>query len=365
MNTTVQTLHVAFGPRGYDIQIQAGLLARCAAHITAHKALLVVTDETVAQHHLPTLMTSLEGVVPIILPSGEQTKSFAHLERLCAAILEAKPTRETMILAVGGGVVGDLAGLAASLVLRGLPLIHVPTTLLAQVDSAIGGKTAINTSHGKNLLGTFYQPQKVLIDPLVLKTLPLRAFRSGYAEVVKYAFIKDVEFFQWLEAHHKAVFAQESAALLHAITRSCQIKAAVVAADEREQTERAVLNLGHTFGHALEGATGFSERLTHGEAVALGMVLAFELAAARQRCSAQEVARVRAHLRAVGLPTRLQDLPGTVPSAQTLVEFMSRDKKRTQDGIRLVLPRGIGAVSLEAGDPHTLIQFLEDQKDAA
>src|SRR5262252_6048262 len=272
-------LRVELGPRSYDILIGSGLIAEAGRHLKpllAEPRVFVVTDEHVARHYLAMLQASLEaaGLSPnaVILPAGERTKDFRHLAELSERLLAQRLERKSTLLALGGGVIGDLAGFAASVLLRGLDFVHIPTTLLAQVDSSVGGKTGINTPQGKNLVGSFHQPLLVIADTAVLDTLPPRQFRAGYAEVAKYGVLGDAAFFGWLEANHTDLF-KGGAAREHAIATSCRAKAAIVSRDERETGERALLNLGHTFGHALEAATGFSDRLFHGEGVSIGMVL--------------------------------------------------------------------------------------------
>jgi 3-dehydroquinate synthase len=361
---------VALGERAYDIVIGrqqiATLGARSAALKPGAKA-AIVTDDTVAGLHLAAVEAALAagGVAAsrVIVEAGENTKSFAGFERVCEALIAARVERGDLVLALGGGVVGDLAGFAAATVRRGLDYIQVPTTLLAQVDSAVGGKTAINSRHGKNLIGAFYQPVLVVADTAVLDTLPARQFRAGYAEVVKYGLLGDAGFFAWLEANAKEVFAG-GAAREHAIATSCRMKAAIVARDERETGDRALLNLGHTFGHALEAAAGFSDRLLHGEAVALGMALAAEFSARLGSLAPEAVARVTRHLAATGLPVRLADVPGALPEADRLIELMSQDKKVRRGKLTFVLLRDIGAAYISNDvDPALLRAFLVEKLD--
>src|SRR5438477_5762615 len=309
-------VNVALGARGYDIAIGRGLLAELGARIAKLRpgaAAAIVSDETVARHHLAAAETALSGAgiraARVVVPAGEGSKTWRVIERICKTILAARIERNDLIIALGGGVVGDLAGLAAALVRRGLEVVQVPTTLLAQVDSALGGKTAINSRHGKNLIGVFHQPSLVVADTALLDTLALRAFRAGYAEVVKCGLINDAGFFAWLEANWREVFARAHARE-HAIATSCRAKAAIIVRDERETGERALLNLGHTFGHAFEAAAGFSDRLLHGEAVAIGMACAFEFSARLGLMPRAEAERVVRHLAAVGLPTRADQVPG-------------------------------------------------------
>src|SRR5437899_250226 len=303
-------LRVELGTRSYDILIGAGLIADAGRHIRplADRA-LIVTDANVASLHLPTLQAALEraGIAQhtIRLPAGEQTKDFAYLARLSEEILSHRIERGSLLIALGGGVIGDITGFAASILLRGIDFVQIPTTLLAQVDSSVGGKTGINTSQGKNLIGAFYQPRLVLADTDTLATLPRRELVAGYAEIVKYGLIRDAEFFAWLEAEGGSVCDLEPVALRRAVMTSCAMKAVIVASDEREEGDRALLNFGHTFGHALETETRFSARLLHGEAVGLGMVLAFDFAVRLGLVGAPESERVRRHLEGMGLPTQL------------------------------------------------------------
>jgi 3-dehydroquinate synthase len=348
--TTAQRIAVELGARSYDILVGSGLLGRAGpelARILRRPDAIIVTDRNVAgTAHLETLERSLDaaGIAhrAILLPPGEATKSMARLGRLLDRLFDLGIDRGTTIIAMGGGVVGDLAGFAAAVALRGIDCVQVPTTLLAQVDSAIGGKTGINTRHGKNLVGAFHQPRLVLADVAVLATLPPRELAAGYAEVVKYGLIDRPEFFEWLEAHGRAVLAGDPAAQQQAVVESCRAKAAVVAADEREGGARALLNLGHTFAHALESACGYGDQLLHGEAVAIGLVLAFDLSVRLGLCPAGDADRVRAHLRAVGLPTT----PGAIRAggfaAAALLGAMAHDKKAKAGRPRFVLTRGIG-----------------------
>ena len=352
--------HVALGERSYDILVGSGLIAEAGRHMTPvlrQKRVLVVTDATVAELHLAALERSLDeaGIAyeAIVLPPGEQTKDFEHLRTLVERLLELRVERGSTLVAFGGGVIGDLAGFAAAILLRGLDFVQIPTTLLAQVDSSVGGKTGINSRHGKNLVGCFHQPRLVLADMDVLSTLRKRELLAGYAEVVKYGLAGDLELFSWLEGNGTNVVEGDPAALRHAVLASCAAKAAVVAADEREAGTRALLNLGHTFGHALEAETGFSGEFLHGEAVAIGLVLAFELSARLDLCPAEDAARVRRHLAAVGLPTGLDAARGRTWSAQSLLAHMARDKKVRDGRIVFILARGIGRA------------FLSDEVDPA
>lgn len=361
-------LRVELGPRSYDILVAEGLLAEAGALIApllTRPRLVIVTDETVAGLHLPALKARLGEAglehLEIVLPPGERTKDFAHFERLLEALLDAGVERGDTVVAFGGGVVGDLTGLAASVLRRGIAYVQVPTTLLAQVDSAVGGKTGINTRHGKNLVGTFHQPRLVLADVGVLATLPRRELQAGYAEVVKYGLIDEAPFFAWLEENGEAVCAAQAPALRHAVLTSCAAKARVVAADERDADRRAVLNLGHTFAHALEAATGYDgDRLLHGEAVAIGLVLAFELSVRLGCCASEEARRVRRHLEAVGLPTSPKAVPGGEWRVDTLLDHMAQDKKVRSGKVTFVLARGIGQAFLSRDvAPEEIRRLLE------
>jgi 3-dehydroquinate synthase len=347
-------VQVALDERSYGIVIGRGLLTSLGARIQALRAgakIAIVTDETVARHHLAAAEAALTGagivVSSVKVPAGESSKSFRQFERVCDALLAAKIERGDLVVALGGGVVGDLAGFAASVIRRGVDYVQVPTTLLAQVDSSVGGKTAINARQGKNLVGAFYQPILVVADTALLDTLPEREFRAGYAEVVKYGLLGDAAFFEWLDATWRDVFAggnsSASFAREHAIAVSCRAKAAIVARDERETGDRMLLNLGHTFGHAFEAAAGFSDRLLHGEAVGLGMALAFEFSARRGLIEQAAADRVIAHLAAVGLPTHVRDVAGgNWPGIDTMMDLISQDKKVKRGQLTFILVRGIG-----------------------
>ena len=344
---------VALGARSYDIVIEQGALDRAADHLARYARggrLVVVTDTHVAAAQLPRLDASLRRanivIEPIILPAGEQTKSWRHLEELLDALLALEIERGDHVIALGGGVIGDLVGFASSILKRGCHFVQLPTTLLAQVDSSVGGKTAINARAGKNLIGSFYQPSLVLIDPSVLDSLPLRETRAGYAEVVKYGLIDDPDFFAWCEANADRLLAGDAEARTYAIERSVRAKAAIVADDERETTgRRALLNLGHTFGHALEADTGFSDTLLHGEGVAAGMALAFRYSARLSLCSASDAERVTAHLKAIGLPHDLASAHVKADGA-ALVAHMLHDKKMAAGTLPFLLARGIGQTFL-------------------
>jgi 3-dehydroquinate synthase len=362
---------VSLGARGYDIIIGRGLLASLGARIKTLRPgarVAIVTDEAVARHHLAAVQASLQSAgidaSAITVPAGEGSKNYATFEKVCEAIIAARIERGDLVVALGGGVIGDLAGFAAACVRRGVDFVQVPTTLLAQVDSSSGGKTGINSARGKNLVGAFHQPVLVVADTALLDTLPPRQFRAGYAEVVKYGLLADAAFFFWLEANWQDLVAG-GPAREHAIAVCCRGKAAIVARDERENGERMLLNLGHTFGHALEAGAGFSDRLLHGEAVALGIALAFEFSAARKLISPDDAARVRRHLAAVGLPTRIGDVPGGVPSAEHLMELIAQDKKVKRGQLTFILVRGIGKAFVENNvDPAEVRAFLAEMLDA-
>lgn len=346
---THTALSVDLGRRSYDIVIGDDVLARAGTLIRPHLArpwTAIVTDRNVAALHLEELRRSLAaaGLASdvVVLPPGEGSKRFAEFERLVEALLALRPERSDCLVAFGGGVVGDMAGFAASVLLRGIDFIQIPTTLLAQVDSSVGGKTGIDSVHGKNLVGSFHQPRLVLADSDVLKTLPKREMLAGYAEVAKYGIIGDAAFFAWLETDAARVVAGDAEAVARAVTVSCEAKARVVAADEREAGLRETLNFGHTFGHALEAESGFSDALLHGEAVAFGMVLAARLSVVLGHCPAKDADRVAAHLAAIGLPARFKSLPQYKWNAERLVEHMAHDKKVRDGRVGFVLTRGIG-----------------------
>jgi 3-dehydroquinate synthase len=344
------TIPVALGERSYQVLIGPGVMARAGELIKAHVGTdkcAIVTDANVARHHLAPLEMSL-GAAGLhagtaVLPPGETTKSFQALADLCERLLAMGLERRDGLVALGGGVIGDLAGFAASIVRRGLPLVQVPTTLLAQVDSSVGGKTAINTPQGKNLVGTFHQPRLVLADTDVLSTLPPRQLRAGYVEAAKYGLLGDAQYFAWLEQNAPAVCAGNAAALTHAIAIAVRGKAAIVARDETETGERMLLNLGHTFGHALEAWADFSDRLLHGEAIAIGICLAFRLSEALGHLGNNSVARVEAHFSGLGLPTSIAHVRGgEKPDAAALLGIMGQDKKVRGGQLTLILARGIG-----------------------
>jgi 3-dehydroquinate synthase len=351
--TTLDTIPVGLPGKQYEIIIGRDLLSdagqKIAAATSAQKC-AIITDETVAPHYLEKLTASCAAadiaVAPIVLRASESTKSFEHLEETLNALLDSEVERKDIVIALGGGVVGDLAGFAASVLRRGVRVVQIPTTLLSQVDSSVGGKTGINTRHGKNLIGTFHQPAMVLIDLDTLNTLPDREMRAGYAEIVKYGLIADADFFGWLEKNGRAVLARDPRALQHAVSVSCRAKAAIVARDERETSgARALLNLGHTFGHAIEAEAGYDGRALHGEAVSVGIVMALTLS---QSIGFSETQRVKTHLDSAGLPTSLADL-NVEATASDLYGHMAQDKKVEAGEITFVLSKAIGTAHTARG----------------
>jgi shikimate kinase/3-dehydroquinate synthase len=368
-STRPETVHVALGGRAYDILIGSGLLQTAGeriAQIAPGAGCAIITDRNVAALHLPSLEQSLakQGIrfTTIVVEPGEASKSISVFERVCEEILAARIERRDAIIALGGGVVGDLAGFAAASVRRGTRFVQIPTTLLAQVDSSVGGKTGINSPHGKNLIGAFYQPSLVLADVDALETLPGREFRAGYAEVVKYGLIADRRFFEWLEADAAAIFHSKPEQIC-AVAVSCCRKAAIVARDETEQGERALLNLGHTFGHAFERLTNYdSSRLVHGEGVAIGLACAARFSKRLGLCGEQDSQRIAHHLSSVGLPTRIRDIPGWQDDENAILEAMYQDKKVEQGALTFILLRGIGeafvAKSVAADEARA---FLRDE----
>jgi shikimate kinase / 3-dehydroquinate synthase len=367
--TDIREVAVALGARAYKIWIGEGLMANAGDYIAklapdAHCA--IVTDSNVAAAHLPTLADSLARAglrcSTIVVPPGESSKSYAQFAIVCDGLIAAHIERRDLVVALGGGVVGDLAGFAAASVRRGLRLVQIPTTLLAQVDSSVGGKTAINSPHGKNLVGAFHQPSLVLSDVAALDTLSPREFRAGYAETIKYGLIGDRAFFEWLEAHWRDVFAG-GPARLRAVATSCAAKAAVVAADETEQGERALLNLGHTFGHAFERLTGYDgARLVHGEAVAIGMACAYRFSRVLGYCTGQDSTRVENHLRAVGLPTQIKEIAGLNAGPEEILAAMRQDKKVERGRLTFILARGIGESFIAKDVSETAVRdFLSDE----
>lgn len=363
-----ETVHVDLPGRDYDVLIGTGLLGEAGVHIAPflkRSRVVVISDETVAALHLAALQGGLRahGIdsAAMTLPAGEATKSWPHLMACVDWLLDQKVERGDIVVALGGGVIGDLVGFAAAILRRGVRFVQMPTSLLAQVDSSVGGKTGINARHGKNLIGAFHQPTLVLADVDVLGTLTPRDFLAGYGEVVKYGLLGDAAFFDWLEGQGPALAAGDVPARIEAVRRSVQMKADIVSRDETEQGERALLNLGHTFCHALEAATGYSDRLFHGEGVAVGCALAFALSARLGLCSQEDPSRVRAHLRDMGMKTNLADIDGELPGPQALLELMGQDKKVVNGQLRFVLARGIGDAFV-TGDvpPEAVLDVLRD-----
>ena len=351
-----QTVRVALAGRAYDVAIGRGLIDEAGARIAALLArprLAVVMDETVRALHWPRLERALAGgglqTDAIVIPPGEAEKSFKRLEWMCEALLALGIERGDMLCAFGGGVVGDLAGFAAAILKRGVDFVQIPTTLLAQVDSSVGGKTAIDTARGKNLIGAFHQPRLVLADLGLLDTLPERELRCGYAEVLKYGLLGDAGFFDWLEAHGSEVLARQPAALGRAVARSVEMKADIVAEDEREAGARALLNLGHTFAHAVEAESGFGEAIKHGEAVAAGCALAFRFSARLGLCPPADAERAAGAVAAANLPARLAELPGQPFQAEALIGRMIQDKKAKGGRLTFILARGIGRAFVAEG----------------
>ena len=359
-----EVIDVSLGERAYQIHVGPGLVSGAGKFLQpmSRGVVPVVTDRAVAALHLDALSAALRSsgiaVHPIVIDGGETAKSFTGLERLISELLNSGVDRGGLIVALGGGVIGDLTGLAAGLLKRGIDFAQVPTTLLAQVDSSVGGKTAINTTQGKNLVGLFHQPKIVIADTDALKTLPRRELLAGYAEVVKYGALGDAEFFAWLETNADKALANETSAITYCVAHSCRLKAEIVARDERETGERALLNLGHTFGHALEAATGYSSRMLHGEGVAIGMTLAFKLSAQLGLSSNADVERLERHLKAVGLPARIADIPGSRPAPEELLAHMAHDKKVRDGRMSFVLVRGIGKAFVTSDVPVDSVRKL-------
>jgi 3-dehydroquinate synthase len=352
-------VHVDLPGRAYDIEIGPGVLEQAGTRIAAMGGrghICILTDENVAGLHLAQLRAALEGAgltsEALVLPPGESTKCWAQLERSVEWLLAQKVERGDVVVAFGGGVIGDLAGFAAAVLRRGVRFVQIPTSLLAQVDSSVGGKTGINSPIGKNLIGAFHQPSLVLADTGLLGTLTSRDFLAGYGEVVKYGLLGDAAFFDWLEADGPALARGDMAARVRAVTRSCQMKADIVQRDETEQGDRALLNLGHTFCHALEAAAGYSDRLLHGEGVAIGCALAFELSARMGLCSQEDPSRVRAHLRDMGMKVDIADIEGDMPDAEGLLDLMGQDKKVLDGTLRFILARGIGDAFITSDVPR-------------
>jgi len=364
----VDTVRVDLGARSYDVRIGAGLLARAGAEIAPllrRPRVAVLTESRVAEAHLDALGAGLAAAGVAMeahaLPPGEATKGWVGLEEAVEWLLDARVERRDVVVAFGGGVIGDLAGFAAAVLRRGVRFVQIPTTLLAQVDSSVGGKTGINTRHGKNLVGAFHQPALVLADIDVLGTLSPRDFLAGYGEVVKYGLLGDATFFDWLEENGPALAAGDAGLRQEAVRRSVEMKAAIVSRDETEEGERALLNLGHTFCHALEAATGYSDRLLHGEGVAIGCALAFDLSARMGLCSQEDPSRVRAHLRAMGMKSDLRDISGDLPGPDALIDLMGQDKKVVDGRLRFILAHGIGEAFVADGvEPDRVWALLRD-----
>jgi len=362
------TIHVPLGDRAYDVRVGPGLIASAGGAIAPYlrrPRVAIVTDANVAVAHLGALQSSLaaEGIasVALTLPPGEATKCWAELQRTVEWLLSQEVERRDVVLALGGGVIGDLVGFATAILRRGVRFVQVPTSLLAQVDSSVGGKTGINTAQGKNLVGAFHQPSLVLADIGALDTLPPRDLLAGYGEVVKYGLLGDADFFEWLEDHGPAIATGDAVARARAVARSVEMKAGIVVRDETEQGERALLNLGHTFCHALEAATGYSDRLLHGEGVAIGCALAFDLSARMGLCAQEDPSRVRAHLAAMGMKAALSDIPGDLPDADAFLALMAQDKKVIDGRLRFILARGIGqAFVAEDVDPAAVRALLAE-----
>ncbi|MEO9818767.1 MAG: 3-dehydroquinate synthase [Paracoccaceae bacterium] len=358
-----ETVHVALGERAYDVVIAEGLLSQAAAYLDPllnRRHVVIVADAHVGQLHLQTLQGALEdaGITSAVLelPRGEATKSWTHLTDVVEWLLDQRVERNDLVLALGGGVVGDLVGFAAAILRRGVRFVQLPTSLLAQVDSSVGGKTGINTRHGKNLVGAFHQPSLVLADTGLLGTLTPRDLLAGYGEVVKYGMLGDAVFFEWLETNGPALASGDIDARNYAVKRSVEMKAEIVLRDETEQGDRALLNLGHTFCHALEAATGYSDRLLHGEGVAIGCALAFELSARLGLCAQEDPSRVRAHLKVMGMKTDLSDIPGDLPGADVLMDLMGQDKKVIDGKLRFVLAREIGSAFVTSDVPSDVVK---------
>ena len=357
-----QTVHVDLPGRAYEVVIGPGVMGEAGARIAqmgGRRHVVIVTEANVAAAHLAGLRDSLSAAGltsdALVLDPGEATKDWANLMRTVEWLLDQKVERGDMIVALGGGVIGDLAGFAAAILRRGVRFAQIPTSLLAQVDSSVGGKTGINSAHGKNLIGAFHQPALVLADTRLLDTLTPRDFLAGYGEVVKYGMLGDAAFFAWLEDNGPALAAGDMDARVYAVRRSVEMKAAIVMRDETEQGDRALLNLGHTFGHALEAATGYSDRLLHGEGVAIGCALAFALSAKLDLCAQEDPSRVRAHLDAMGMKKNLSDIPGDLPDAETLLGLMGQDKKVVQGTLRFVLAHGIGETFVTSDVPRDAV----------
>ena len=366
--SNIYTVSVPLPGRAYDVRIGEGLLEQAGIEIDPflnRKRVRIVTDANVADMHLLTLQDALSasGIesAALVLPAGEATKNWPSLTKTVDWLIAEQVERRDLIIALGGGVIGDLVGFAAAILRRGVGFVQIPTSLLAQVDSSVGGKTGINATQGKNLIGAFHQPKLVLADIGVLDTMSERDLLAGYGEVVKYGLLGDAAFFEWLEDAGPKLAKGDMEARTYAVKRSVEMKADIVLRDETEQGDRALLNLGHTFCHALEAATGYSERLLHGEGVAIGCGLAFELSARLGLCSQEDPSRVRAHLQNMGMKTDLNDIPGDLPSSETLVDLMSQDKKVIDGQLRFILANGIGEAFVTADVPRdAVVAVLQD-----
>lgn len=364
----IETVSVNLPGRAYDVVIGSGLLAGAGAQIAPflrRRRVAIITEENVARLHLSALRDGLSaaGIASeaLVLPPGEGTKSWPFLEQSVEWLLTQKVERGDIVVAFGGGVIGDLVGFAAACVRRGVRFVQIPTSLLAQVDSSVGGKTGINSPVGKNLIGAFHQPTRVLADIDLLDTMTDRDFLSGYGEVVKYGLLGDAAFFEWLEQEGPEILAGSKEARMRAVARSVQMKADIVERDETEQGDRALLNLGHTFCHALEAATGYSDRLSHGEGVAIGCALAFEVSSRLGLCAQEEPSRVRAHLRTMGMKVDIADIDGDLPDAEALLALMGQDKKVVDGQLRFILARGIGEAFVTSQvEPAVVLDVLKD-----
>lgn len=364
----MQTVYVPLGTRAYEVRIAPDLIMDAGKHIApflSRPRVAIVTDEHVAQAHLAALTAGLQssGIAhsTLTLPAGESTKAWPEFSRTVEWLLAEKIERRDVVIALGGGVIGDLVGFAAAVLRRGIRFVQIPTSLLAQVDSSVGGKTGINAPQGKNLIGAFHQPSLVMADISALDTLTERDFLAGYGEVVKYGLLGDAKFFDWLEANGTTLLHGDRGARAYAVRRSVEMKAEIVVRDETEQGDRALLNLGHTFCHALEAATGYSDRLLHGEGVAIGCALAFALSARLGLCSQEDPSRVRAHLRSMGTKVDLADIAGDLPPAETLLDLMGQDKKVVDGQLRFVLTNGIGAAFVTTQVPlDAVLSVLQD-----
>ncbi|SCM68325.1 3-dehydroquinate synthase [Donghicola eburneus] len=368
----IETVSVPLPGREYNIRVGQGLIASAGSEIAPllrRKKVAVVTDENVGAVHLETLRAGLEAegiaMTSLTLPAGEATKSWPHFTRTVEWLLSEQVERRDVVVALGGGVIGDLVGFAAAVLRRGVRFVQIPTSLLAQVDSSVGGKTGINTPHGKNLVGAFHQPSLVLADTDALQTLTPRDFLAGYGEVVKYGLLGDANFFEWLEKNAPKMAAGDVEARIYAVKRSVEMKAEIVLRDETEQGDRALLNLGHTFCHALEAATGYSDRLLHGEGVAIGCALAFELSSRLGLCPQEDPSRLRQHLREMGTKVDLADIPGDLPNADKLLDLMGQDKKVIDGQLRFILARGIGKAFVTSDVPRDMVRtLLQEALDA-